>query len=72
MMKELVEYVAKALVDAPDEVEVTEVEPNQIELRVAEDDRGKVIGRKGRTAHAMRVILAAASEDGEASLDILD
>lgn len=63
-MKELVEYIAKSLVDKPDEVQVNEVEGEQVsvlELKVAKDDLGKVIGRQGRTAHAMRTILGAAS-----------
>lgn len=63
-MKELVTIIAKALVDKPDEVEVTEVEGEQttvIELKVAKDDLGKVIGKQGRTARAIRTILSAAS-----------
>ncbi len=63
-MKELIEYIAKALVDNPDEVQVNEVEGEQtsvIELKVAKEDLGKVIGRQGRTARAMRTILSAAS-----------
>ncbi len=63
-MKALVEIMAKALVDKPDEVEVTEVEGEQttvIELKVAKDDLGKIIGKQGRTARAMRTILGAAS-----------
>lgn len=63
-MKELVETIAKALVDKPEEVEVTEIEGEQttvIELKVAKDDLGKVIGKQGRTARAMRTILGAAS-----------
>ncbi|MBW1690706.1 MAG: KH domain-containing protein [Deltaproteobacteria bacterium] len=63
-MKELVEYIAKVLVDNPDEVRVTELEGKQtsvIELRVAKEDLGKVIGKQGRTARAMRTILGAAS-----------
>ena len=63
-MKELIAYIAKALVDNPDAVEVTEVEGAQtsvIELRVAKEDLGKVIGKQGRTARAMRTILSAAS-----------
>lgn len=63
-MKQLVEMMAKALVDKPDEVEVTEVEGEQttvIELKVAKDDLGKVIGKQGRTARALRTILSAAS-----------
>ncbi len=63
-MKELVEYMAKALVDNPDEVQVNEIEGEKtsvIELKVAKEDLGKVIGRQGRTARAMRTILSAAS-----------
>ena len=63
-MKELVEYIAKALVDQPDEVSVTEIEGEQtsvLELKVAKEDLGKVIGKQGRTARAMRTILSAAS-----------
>lgn len=72
-MKELVEYLARSLVDNPDEVEVTEVGEHMLELKVAEDDRGKVIGRKGRTAHAIRTLLAAAARDGDPpALEIVD
>jgi len=63
-MKDLIKYIAKALVDSPDEVEVSEVTGERtsvIELRVAKDDLGKVIGKQGRTARAMRTILSAAS-----------
>ena len=63
-MKELVEYIAKALVDKPDEVTVSEVEGDQttiIELKVAKDDIGKVIGKQGKTARAIRTILSATS-----------
>ncbi|MEA3360027.1 MAG: KH domain-containing protein [Thermodesulfobacteriota bacterium] len=63
-MKNLIEYIAKVLVDNPDEVIVTELEGKQtsvIELRVAKEDLGKVIGKQGRTARAMRTILGAAS-----------
>ena len=63
-MKDLIEYIAKVLVDKPDEVRVTELEGKQtsvIELRVAKEDLGKVIGKQGRTARAMRTILGAAS-----------
>lgn len=62
-MRELVEGIAKALVDSPDEVKVTVVEGEQttvIELRVAQADLGKVIGKQGRTARAIRTILSAA------------
>ncbi len=63
-MKELIKYIAKALVDNPDQVEVTEVEGQStsvIELKVAKEDLGKIIGKQGRTARAMRTILSAAS-----------
>jgi hypothetical protein len=63
-MKDLIAYMAKALVDKPEEVEVKEVEGEQtsvIELKVAKEDLGKVIGKQGRTARAMRTILSAAS-----------
>jgi len=63
-MKGLIAYLAKALVDKPEEVMVTEIEGEQtsvIELRVAKENLGKVIGKKGRTARAMRTILGAAS-----------
>jgi predicted RNA-binding protein YlqC (UPF0109 family) len=63
-MKELIAYIAQALVDNPDQVEVTEVAGEQtsvIELKVAREDLGKVIGKQGRTARAMRTILSAAS-----------
>ena len=63
-MKDLIKTIAQALVDHPDEVSVTAVEGNQtsvLELKVAKGDLGKVIGKKGRTAHAMRTILSAAS-----------
>ena len=63
-MKDLVEYMAKALVDYPDQVRVSEVvgeRTSVIELTVAKDDLGKVIGKQGRTARAIRTILSAAS-----------
>ncbi len=63
-MKELIEYIAKALVDNPDLVRVSEIEGEKtcvIELNVSKDDLGKVIGKQGRTARAMRTILSAAS-----------
>lgn len=61
-MKELVEEIAKALVDTPEEVAVREVTGEQVtvlELRVAPDDLGKVIGKQGRTARAIRTLLGA-------------
>ncbi len=62
-MKELIEYMAKALVDKPEEVAVNEIEGEKttvFELRVSTSDLGKVIGKQGRTARAMRTILNAA------------
>lgn len=62
-MKQLVEAIARALVDQPDRVQVNEVEGEQttvLELRVAQEDLGKVIGKQGKTARAMRTLLAAA------------
>ncbi len=62
-MKELIIYVVKALVDRPDEVDVQEVQGEKttvIELKVAQEDLGKVIGKQGRTARALRTILNAA------------
>ncbi len=61
-MKELIEYIAKALVDSPSDVVVAEVVGERttvLELRVAREDLGKVIGKQGRTARAMRIILSA-------------
>ena len=63
-MKELIEYIAKALVDNPDQVVVSEVNGDQtcvLELKVAKEDLGKVIGKQGRSARAMRTVLSAAS-----------
>lgn len=62
-MKELIEYIAKSLVDKPESVVVSEVEGEKttvVELRVAQEDLGKVIGKEGRTARSMRTILNAA------------
>ena len=63
-MKDLINYIAQALVDHPEQVSVTEVTGDQtsvLELKVAKEDIGKVIGKQGRTARAMRTILSAAS-----------
>jgi predicted RNA-binding protein YlqC (UPF0109 family) len=63
-MKELITRIAQALVDNPDQVLVNEIEGNQtsvLELKVAKEDLGKVIGKEGRNARAMRTILGAAS-----------
>ena len=63
-MGELVEYIAKALVDNPDEVSVNEIEGSQsiiIELKVAQEDMGKIIGKQGRIAKAIRTVVKAAA-----------
>ncbi len=63
-MKELVEFMAKAMVDNPDQVEVTEIAAEQsllIQLKVAKEDIGRIIGKKGHNVQAMRLILNAAS-----------
>lgn len=62
-MKELIEFIAKSLVDKPEDVSVRETEGEKttiVELRVSQDDLGKVIGKQGRTARSMRTILNAA------------
>lgn len=76
-MKTLIEYIAKSLVDNPEEVQVNEVEGEQtsvLELKVSKEDLGKVIGKQGRTARAMRTILSAASTKAKkrAVLEILE
>lgn len=76
-MKELVEVITKALVDSPEEVAVTEREDKKttvIEVRVAENDMGKVIGKQGRIAKAIRSVVkaAAAREDKKVVVDIMD
>lgn len=63
-MKDLIAYIVRTLVDQPEQVAVSEIEGGQtviLELRVAKSDFGKVIGKHGRTAQAMRAILSAAS-----------
>ncbi len=76
-MKELVAYIASSLVDQPDSVDVRESEEDDVilvELRVAKEDLGKVIGKQGRTARAMRSLLSAATakQDKKARLEILE
>ena len=76
-MKELVEFLAKSLVDRPDDVKIHTFERDQatvIELEVAPEDLGKVIGRQGRTARAMRTLLTAAGQKTRRRyiLDIID
>jgi predicted RNA-binding protein YlqC (UPF0109 family) len=76
-LKELIEFIAKALVDDPDAVEVEAVDGEKaliLELTVGEGDLGKVIGKDGRTARALRTLLAASSAkpDKRAVLEILE
>jgi hypothetical protein len=76
-MKELVEIIAKALVDKPDEVVVSQREESNaiiVELKVAQSDMGKVIGKQGRIAKALRTVVKAASskESRKVIVDILD
>jgi len=77
-MKELLEFLARALVERPDEVRVREVSEDGgstvLELSVADDDYGNVIGRGGRTAQALRTVIkaAAAKENRRVFVDIVD
>jgi uncharacterized protein len=76
-MRELIEFVARSLVDNPDAVDVRSYDRGEqtiVELEVAPDDLGKVIGRQGRTARALRTLLAAAGQKSRRRtvLDILD
>jgi len=75
-MKELVEYIAKAIVNAPDDVVVTEETGEQgitLKLQVADEDKGRVIGKQGRVAQAMRTLIRvkAAKEGNRATLEII-
>jgi predicted RNA-binding protein YlqC (UPF0109 family) len=75
-MKELVEYIAKSIVNAPDQVEVTEETSDQgitLKLKVADEDKGRVIGKQGRIAEAMRTLIRvkAAKAGTRATLEIL-
>jgi predicted RNA-binding protein YlqC (UPF0109 family) len=75
-MKELVEYIAKSLVDDPSQVEVTQIRRAgsvTVELRVAQEDKGRVIGRNGQVANAMRALLRviAAKQGKRVSLEIV-
>lgn len=77
-MKDLLEYLARGLVGHPDEVRITEVHEDDgsivLELSVAQDDYGSVIGRGGRTAGALRTVIkaAASKEQGRVFVDIVD
>jgi len=76
-MKDLIAYIAKSLVDKPEEVVVTEIKGQQItvvELKVAREDIGKIIGKQGRTAQAIRIILSAAGlkQKRRSTLEIIE
>jgi predicted RNA-binding protein YlqC (UPF0109 family) len=76
-VKELVQYIAQSLVDDPSKVEVTEIDEGgnvRIELRVAKEDMGRIIGKGGRVANSIRVLLrvAAAREGKHVSLDVIE
>ncbi len=76
-LKELIEFIARSLVDKPDDVHVDEISGEQtvvLELRVAKEDLGKVIGKQGRTVKAMRAILSAAASKlrKRADLEIIE
>jgi predicted RNA-binding protein YlqC (UPF0109 family) len=77
-MKEFIEFIVKHLVDKPDDVRVTEVKGEHVtvyELRVGQGDMGKVIGKRGHTASAIRTLLSAASasrKGGRSILEILE
>jgi len=76
-MKALVEYIAKSLVEHPDQVEVREIANGnrvRLELNVAKDDMGRVIGKNGRVANSIRTLLrvAAEREDKQATLDVME
>lgn len=76
-MQELITFIAKSLVDNPDDVQVTVTEEDDtilVDLTVAKDDLGKVIGKQGRTARAMRSLLSAVAgkEDKKSRLNILE
>ncbi len=71
----VLQFVAEQLVDHPDDVDVTPVEDGRqltLELRVHPDDMGKVIGKRGRTAKALRTLVKAASEGGNVHVEIID
>jgi len=76
-VKELVQYIAQSLVDDPSKIEVSEIDENgnvRIELRVAKEDMGRIIGKGGRVANSIRVLLrvAAAKEGKRVSLDVIE
>jgi predicted RNA-binding protein YlqC (UPF0109 family) len=76
IMKELIEYIAKSLVDHPEDVQVSESGGNRvrIELKVAKDDMGRVIGKGGKVANSIRTLLRVAAErkGKQATLDVME
>jgi hypothetical protein len=73
-MKELVEVIAKSLVDHPEEVEVTETlkeDAIYVELEVAQNDKGQVIGKKGKTAKCIRAVMKAAASKGDKKVNLV-
>jgi predicted RNA-binding protein YlqC (UPF0109 family) len=77
LLKDLIEFIARSLVDNPEQVSINEIEGEKttiLELSVAEEDLGKIIGRRGRTAKAMRTVLSAAATkvDKRAVLEIIE
>jgi predicted RNA-binding protein YlqC (UPF0109 family) len=76
-MKALIEFIAKSLVEHPDQVEVREIQTGnrvRLELSVAKDDMGRVIGKNGRVANSIRTLLRVAAErdDKQATLDVME
>jgi hypothetical protein len=69
---ELVEFIAKAIVTQPEDVQVSITEDGVLELETAGDDRGRVIGRQGRVAKAMRAVVAASAVGADSRLEIID
>jgi hypothetical protein len=70
---DLVEFIAKAIVTRPDDVSVTPTDGGRVlELETADEDRGRVIGRQGRVAKAMRAVLAASTAGADCRLEIVD
>lgn len=70
---ELIEYIVKAIVTEPDEVRVRELEGGRLlEVETSQDDRGRVIGRQGRVAKAMRSVLGSSRDGADCRLDIVD
>jgi predicted RNA-binding protein YlqC (UPF0109 family) len=72
MMRELIEFIAKALVDEPDRVRVRDVGKRTLELEVSEGDLGRVIGRRGKTANSMRSVLNASVDGRGFNLEIVE